>query len=355
MQHRYYAPKKKKWWVGRYILLLLVLLIAGYVIFFAWSITPPKTITIAKWNTLQKFITPLSRKERLRVKTYIATNNIDTSKLEVGSYEFSGSYSPAKYVETILAGPTATYVRYTMLEWWSIYDIDADMASKGMIAEGEFLAYVKSPETISSLQQKYPFLQQEKPLTTLEWFLYPDTYFLGTDGDPIQQLVNAALKRFDEKIYSIWNAEKDRFAGNLKPYSVSLSLPWALSLASVIQKEERNNAEKPTIAGIFLNRLSQGIQLGADISLCYGREEPYETCTPSLIARYVNDSWNIYNNRVHRWLPPTPISSVTADTFESLLDFENTPYLFYLHDSAGRIHYGKTNAEHEANKAQYLR
>ncbi len=353
MQSRYTNPKTRSW-KGRYILLILLILFFGYIFFFTGKIQPPKTVTVAKGNTIQKFFAPLTWKETIRMKIYMTTHKIDTAKLEVGTYDFSGSYLPSKYIETILAGPTTTYIRYTILEWWSVYDVDADMATKGFISSGEFLAYVNNPQNISTLTQKYPFLQQDKELKTLEWFLYPDTYFLWKEWNTIQQLVGASLKRFDEKIYTLRTAKKEDFRAKLQPYTISLSLPWAITLASIIQKEERNDAEKPTIAWIFLNRLSEGIQLGADISLCYGREQPYETCTPALISQYIYDTTNPYNTRIQKWLPPTPISSITAETFDALLGFKNTEYLFYLHDAKGNIHYAKTNAEHEANKAQYL-
>lgn len=346
------AGWSKKIW--RWFVLLIVLGIVWYSLLFSWKIQPAETVVVAKWNTIQKFFNTLSWKERMRMKIYLAINNVDTSKVEVGTYTFSWSYSPENFVKTILAGPSETYVRYTVLEWWSVYDIDADMAKKEIIQPGEFLAYVQNPETITQLSQTYSFLQQEKQLTTLEGFLYPDTYFLWTQTDPISQLVKMSLKRFDEKIYTLWTEKKDAFAQALQKHEITLSFPGSLALASVIQKEERNNKEKPTIAWIFINRLSQGIMLWADISLCYGRKEPYETCTPSLIARYVSDPSNEYNTRVHRWLPPTPISSITAETFDALLQFAEADYLFYLHDSSGGIHYGKTNAEHEANKRTYL-
>ena len=353
MQSRY-THQKVSGWKGRYVLLVLFVLIVGYIFFFTGKIQPPKTVTVAKWNTIQKFFSPLSWKQQLRMKIYVATHKLDLSKLEVGTYEFSGSYLPIRYIETIQAGPTTTYIRYTILEWWSVYDIDADMANKGLISSWEFLAYVNNAENIKTLAGKFPFLQQEKELKTLEWFLYPDTYFLWKEWNTVEQLVNASLKRFDEKIYTLRSAGKDAFASKLQPYSISFSLPWAITLGSIIQKEERVDAEKPTIAWIFLNRLAEGIQLGADISLCYGREQPYESCTPALISQYVYDAENPYNTRMQKWLPPTPISSITSETFDSLLRFKNTSYLFYLHDAKGNIHYAKTNAEHEENKSQYL-
>jgi UPF0755 protein len=341
---------RKRW---RYILLLIVLII-GYNLIWSSTIHPPASVVIKKGDTVQTFIAPLSFTERMRAKWYLMRHAFDAKKLQSGTYLFSGNYDITTYFAQIIAWPSHDYVRYTMLEWRSIYDIDADMSAKWLIATWSFIARAQSSEEIQKLSQTFAFLKQEKPLTTLEWFLYPDTYFLSSDADPISQLFQASLRRWDEKIYGIWQQYSSQFMLALQPYSIKLSLPWTIALASIIEKEERNIKEKPTIAGIFLNRLQNDITLGADITLCYGRQQPYETCTPKLIAQYVSDSSNIYNTRIQKWLTPTPISSITVDTFKALLQFKPSNYLFYLHDAQWNIHYAETNTQHEQNKAAYL-
>lgn len=253
-----------------------------------------------------------------------------------------------------MAGPPKDYTRITVLEGWSIYDVDAMMVKKLSTKPGAFLSLVQDAAYIAELSQTFPFLSQDTPLSSLEWFLYPDTYFLWKDSDPLKQLVVASLKRFEEKNMTLRRSEWAAFGAALSKQGVKLSLPGALALASVIEKEERNDKQKPMIAGIFVNRLAQGMQLGADITICYGYQEPYETCTPSRIIAWLRDTANIYNTRVHTGLPPTPISSVSDQTRASLLRFQQTDNIFYLHDAQGGIHYAKTNAEHEQNKAQYL-
>lgn len=81
-----------------------------------------------------------------------------------------------------------------------------------------------------------------------------------------------------------------RLGLDMTPYQI-------LTLASVIEKEERAAANKPTVAGIFLKRLSLGMRIDADITLCYGLKTGYETCTPVLIAKSVSDTKNPYNTR----------------------------------------------------------
>ena len=107
------------------------------------------------------------------------------------------------------------------------------------------------------------------------------------------------------------------------------------------------------IAGIFLNRLTQGMRLDADVSLCYGIAIPYDQCR-SQIATHLDDVSNPYNTRQNAGLPPTPISSPTLETVSALINYQKSDYLFYLHDDQGGIHYGRTIEEHNANKANYL-
>lgn len=348
-----YHTRKKTPKFGRYIIVLIVLY-AVYSFLFWWKITPSSSVYVKKWDTVQVFFNDLSMMQRIRTKLYITRKSIDTKKIQTGTYVFSWSYTPWEYVQTIIKWPTQEYIRYTMLEWWSMYDVDADMTKKWLISAWEFIAYVTSASTIRELSSTYDFLQQSKPLTTLEWFMYPDTYFLSTNGSISAQFVQASLKRFREKIIPLRETYKSDFSRRVSADGLTISLVGAINLASIVEKEERVLAEKSTIAWIFLNRLTQNIQLWADITLCYGRKEPYETCTPSIIAAYVKDDTNQYNTRMVDGLPPTPISSITADTFNAVMNYRKTPYLFYLHDNNGKIHYAETNAQHEENKKAYL-
>ena len=62
-----------------------------------------------------------------------------------------------------------------------------------------------------------------------------------------------------------------------------------------------------------------------------------------------------YNTYTHRGLPPTPISNPGISTLTAALYHETSPYLYYLSDNNGVIHYAKTFEEHKLNKDRYLR
>jgi UPF0755 protein len=93
--------------------------------------------------------------------------------------------------------------------------------------------------------------------------------------------------------------------------------------------------------------------MGADATVCYQYAKTQKQCTPEFIGSVITEK-TPYNTRNKQGYPPTPISSVSASTWESVLDKKDSPYYYYLHDNDGGIHYGKTLAEHNQNKATYL-
>lgn len=96
------------------------------------------------------------------------------------------------------------------------------------------------------------------------------------------------------------------------------------------------------------------MSLGADATICYALALGSSTCTPANIVSGL-DSMSPYNTRKFRGLPPTPIASVSRDTWLATLGLERTSNLYYLHAPDGQIYYGATLDEHNANKRKYLR
>ncbi len=333
------AKKKKS---GIRIVILLVICVLRYIWGKGFSLNAE--IKILPGGTISSLIKPLSSRNQARLKVYIKTHHVDFSQLEPGTYEFSGHYSKSQFIQTILAGPSNKYIKITVLEWRSIYDIDASLTKKWIINQWEYIALVTDPTIIAKYQAKYPFLSNINiPLTTLEWFLYPDTYNLDAVNNIVDQLVYLQLETFKKRVRDTHQSEIS-----------STNRYQNMILASIVEKEERNNANKATVAGIFFKRLNIWMKLDADITLCYGLHQPYATCTPNVIAKNISDENNPYNTRKKWWLPPQPISNPTVESIVAVLHPQATDYLFYLHGSDGTIHYGRTLEEHNANK-QYLK
>ncbi len=346
------TPKKKIW---RWILLVLIMFFLF--IWLWWSFKIDQTIIIRQWDTLSKFTKDLSKINQLKLKWYIKRNNIDLDTIKQWSYVFSGSYRSKDFVEKILQWPTKNFVSYTVLEWWSIYDIDASLTKKWFINQWEYISFVSDNEIVNKYKLRYPFLNDIN-LKNLEWFLYPDTYHIDGNNNFVDQLVYLQLDAFKKKVWDKYDADFVSFEWRLTINWIKLPFPVTtyniISLASIVEKEEKNNNNKATVAGIFIKRLWIWMRLDADITLCYGLGQAYDVCTPSVIAKNIKDDKNLFNTRARPWITPQPISNPNIKTIEAVLKFKASEYLYYLHDNNGKIHYAKTLAEHNQNKSKYI-
>ena len=193
-----------------------------------------------------------------------------------------------------------------------------------------------SKNTINELKGKYLFL---KDATSLEGFLYPDTYRIRPEST-IADIVTVLLDQFENQI--------------LQKTDISTkNLYKTLILASIVQREERNPENKRIVAGILKKRLDERVALGADATVCYPFELTQKECTPAFIGEHIYEKSD-YNTRNSLGLPPTPISNVSADTFDATAHPQSSPYYYYLHDNDGLIHYAEDLTGHNANRMKYL-
>jgi len=125
-----------------------------------------------------------------------------------------------------------------------------------------------------------------------------------------------------------------------------------VNLASILEKEEKSDSEKPTVAWILQKRYKDNWMIGADITVCYPHDLTAEACKMELSSHI--DEVNEYNTRTKTGLPKTPIGNPQFSSIEAMVNPNKTDNWFYLHNTnTGKIYYAKTNAGHEANK-QYL-
>lgn len=327
---------------------------------FAGNISLEKPIIIKEWESAWTVITKdLWRIDRQRVKRAFR-NNDELRTIQPGKYEFTWAYTTDEIIDILISWPTNSYQRITVLEWWNSRDVDKKLVSEQLAEPWAYRSFITDTTIIDKYIQRYDFLRQAKEerwtLSSLEWYLYPETYMLDPTKDTIDQLVYLQLDTFQERVRKTYGGQLSSLGSILasKWYTFPLSSYGALILASIIEKEESVDTNKPLIASIFFNRLENDMRLDADISLCYWFQEPFDTCTPARIAQQLSDTANPYNTRANKWLPPTPISTVHTSSLQALLDAPKTDYLFYLHNNQGQIFPAKTNAEHNLNKSKEL-
>lgn len=147
--------------------------------------------------------------------------------------------------------------------------------------------------------------------------------------------------------------EYDKFWGVKGSEEDSLSLRKIIILASIVEEETNNNAEKPTIASVYLNRLQRGMPLQADPTVKYAVGD--FTLRRILHKHLATDS--PFNTYLHTGLPPAPICLPSKATIKAVLNAPETNYIYFCASPQmdGTHRFAATIAEHQRNAAAFHR
>jgi UPF0755 protein len=121
-------------------------------------------------------------------------------------------------------------------------------------------------------------------------------------------------------------------------------------MASIIEKEAKGEEDRYFISGILWKRISKGIPLQVDAPFLYILGKESSELTRADLA--INSPFNTYKNK---GLTPSPIGNPGLESIKAAIKPKDSPYLYYLHDSDGNIHYAKTYTEHLKNINKYLK
>ncbi len=261
-----------------------------------------------------------------------------------------------KIIDLAIKGPPQTYTKFTILEWWSKFDIAQKLKQTSWtgIAQ-QFVELVDDPDYTKITLKNYKLFKEFNKPSSLEGFIYPETYFFRpqdlTNFSFPKLLIKTATKEFAKKREKVRNqCQKD---STCNPYELT---PYqALIFASIIEKEERNPDNKPLVADILLRRWQSWWKIEADRTLCYGLQIPSNNCQDYLRNKYLKDSNNAYNTRANKWLPPTPVGNPSEQSIKAVLRPQKNDYWFYLHDRQWIIHFAQTLEQHNVNKKTYLK
>jgi UPF0755 protein len=122
-------------------------------------------------------------------------------------------------------------------------------------------------------------------------------------------------------------------------------------MASLVEKEVHIDAERPEVAGVFMNRLALGMPLQTDPSVIYG--SILRRTWTGVIHQSELHSDSEYNTYVHRGLPPGPICNPGVAALKAAMHPATTDSLYFVAQADGTTKFSRTLAEHEANVAEY--
>ncbi len=337
-RRRIHPQKSKK---SKFLLILFTILVVLTIGFFwvRWT----GEFTIKSWNySLEKWVS-ISQLPKIlwldigntRYKLWLRYFSPPLPKLQAGTYTVSKSTTLTQMMTEVLVKPVYSDITITILPGWNMYDIDTYLSDKKIISTWDFLLAAR--DNFVTFSEKYSFLRWR---ASMEGFLYPDTYRILPTSDAYM-IIDKLLDEWGKKIGDTYT-------------SLGSTAYENLILASIVEREERNSNEKAKVADILAKRVKEWIAMWADATVCYGYAKTQKQCTPEFIGSVIGIK-HPYNTRNMQWYPPTPISSLSLDTWEAVLRDDPSPYYYYLHDSDGNVHYWKTLEEHNNNKNQYLK
>ncbi len=250
--------------------------------------------------------------------------------LRYGRFVLSPSMTLKEVVDILTTQGSGTRA-ITVIEGWTIQEIDDHLTEQGLAKAGEF------KQCVFNCKFEYKILAGHEG--SLEGFLFPDTYFIDESTFTVEGLIDQMISTFDVRI-------TDEMIQDIEKSGRSLS--DVVNVASMIEKEVRTTEDLPIVSGIIWKRLDQEWALGIDATLLYVQSDR------ELTGEDLKDE-SPYNTRINKGLPPTAIGNPGFASLEAAIYPKESEYWFYLtHPKTGEVIYGVSNADHEANKAKYL-
>ncbi|WP_042354968.1 endolytic transglycosylase MltG [Bacillus rubiinfantis] len=277
-------------------------------------------------------------------KYYVKFNN--EGGFMAGEYQFSPSMDIAEIVSRLKTGKVLAKaaVKLTIPEGKQLKEIAALMAKATNQNEAAVFKKLNDQVFIKALMNKYPELLTNDILNPavkypLEGYLYPATYPFYKKNPTIEEMVYVMLEK-TESVLANYTEESN---------SKKLTVHQLLTMASLIEEEATEKADRKKISSVFYNRIDKGMPLQTDPTILYAQGKHKKRVYYKDLE--VNSPYNTYK---HQGLPPSPIANAGKMSIEAALHPEKTNYYYFLAAPDGKIIFTKTLAEHNREKAKHI-
>jgi UPF0755 protein len=246
-------------------------------------------------------------------------------RLQHGEYRFAPSQPSLEILRAIARGDRVQH-RVTIPEGYTVRQIAAALAAAGLADRERFLDL--------ALRNGHRFARPTLdglPTTSLEGYLFPDTYLLPRGLDEAA-VVERFLDEFDARVGpDVREAARTR----------GLTLHQLVTIASMVEREARVPDERPIVAGVIYNRLRRGMRLEIDATVLYALGEHRPVVTFADLE--VDSPYNTYRRD---GLPPGPIANPGTASIAAAAAPAEVPYVYYVLRPDGRHHFSRTYQEH---------
>jgi UPF0755 protein len=289
-------------------------------------------------------------------RRFMTYKGLDTS-LKAGTYSLRANMTMHEIAEALQHGG-GNAVTVTIPEGWRAEQVAWLLEQQGLMRSDDFMAEVRSGH------YDYPWLACRQAGTSLEGFLFPDTYEFSKDAKPTD-VVGLMLATFDSRVAP----QIDSRLGGKAVFDLSLGTDRPMTacdvmiLASIVEREAVVAAERPIIASVYFNRLDPAyineaaLRLSADPTIQYakGYDPATENWWNPMLPGEGQTIDSPYNTFIVQGLPPGPICSPGLASVLAVLEPAQANYLYFhaIGDGSGTHVFAATLEEHLRNQEQY--
>lgn len=255
------------------------------------------------------------------------------SNIKRGRYELNKDASAWSFTNTLLRGEQ-TPLNVPVPSVRTLDRLAAAVGKKLELDSVTLLNKLNDP----AVCKKYGF----EPHTIAAMFI-PDSYNMYWTVS-----VDEFLDRMKQEYDKFWNDERKK-----KAKEIGFTPNEVATLASIVTEETRNTAEKPTIAGLYINRLHKNMLLQSDPTVKFALKD-------FALRRIYNRMLTVddpYNTYKYAGLPPGPIKIPMKEDLDAVLNYQHHDYLYMCAKETfdGTHNYARTMSEHNANAQRYYR
>lgn len=257
------------------------------------------------------------------------------------------------------AKPIMRAGRFKIKEGWSNYDLIKHLRAGEQSPVKVVFNYERLLEDIAGKAGK---VLEADSLRLLQIFY--NQSFLDSIGYTKDDLMCIFIPNTYEMF---WNITPEKFVGRMlaesksfwekndrlpKAKSMNMTPKQVYTLASIVEKESQNKDERPTIAGVYLNRLKINMKLQADPT-CVFASRDFET---KRVTNYHLTCDSPFNTYMYNGLPPGPISIASASSIDAVLNPVTHNYLYFCAkaDESGTHAFAENMTGHNINVAKYI-
>jgi UPF0755 protein len=252
-------------------------------------------------------------------------------QIRAGAYELDATTTPSDLLGKWVRGEQAQR-RLTLVEGWNLRQVLQALTSAEHLVD-DLPPHRADPVALAAhLGLRHPHAEGR---------FFPDTY-LYPKNSRASELLRQAADAMDRELARAWGA---RSPGLPMKHPDEL-----LVLASLVEKETGAPADRPQIAGVFVNRLRIGMRLQTDPSVIYGLGERFD----GNLRRRDLLADTPYNSYTRAGLPPTPIAMPGRDSLQAAAQPAATRALYFVARGDGSSHFSTSLEEHNQAVRRYI-